>query len=379
MEPRATMSSVSIVADAIVSPLGDTTSENMDNLFAGKSGISPISSDDPLGSGTLVAGRVRGITETPSATRFENLCLKVLRNVARDLVLPPSRTILILSTTKGNIDWLGRAADVPRKYLHESARFLAEQIGLRESMVVSNACVSGVMAMIVAKRMLHAGRYDHAVVVGADELTRFVVSGFQSLQALSSSRCRPFDAARDGINLGEAAAAVVMSSQPKILGAEPTVRILGTGISNDANHISGPSRTGEELYAAIDRAIRESGVTTEDVDFVSAHGTATRYNDEMEAKAFSLAGLNNTPIHSLKGSFGHTLGAAGLIETVAGIHSMLNNRLIPSAGFETIGVSSPLNIIRSAEERPLNRFLKTASGFGGCNAAIVLEKNIAWQ
>ncbi|MBA4058456.1 MAG: hypothetical protein C0490_27305 [Marivirga sp.] len=230
------------------------------------------------------------------------------------------------------------------------------------------------MALIVGKRMIHSGQYDHAVVVGADVLSRFVVSGFQSLHALSDEPCRPFDVDRKGINLGECAAAILLTSKPGELKTGANVIIAGGGLSNDANHISGPSRTGEELASAIRQALDESSLSKNEIDIISAHGTATLYNDEMEAKAFGLMGLETIPVNSLKGYFGHTLGAAGIAEVAMNAEGLIRNELIPSKGFERLGVSKDLNIIKSTESKPLKICLKTASGFGGCNAAIILQK-----
>jgi 3-oxoacyl-[acyl-carrier-protein] synthase-1 len=205
-------------------------------------------------------------------------------------------------------------------------------------------------------------------------LSKFVVSGFQSLQALSSEMCRPFDAQRKGINLGECAAGVVLSGTVDVPSEKSTVRIVGGGLSNDANHISGPSRTGEELSFAIRQALEEAGMEIEHIDFISAHGTATAYNDEMEAKAFNLMKLDKVPLNSLKGYYGHTLGAAGILETILSAESLKHNELIPTAGFDQVGVTQPVNVIKKREHRPLKTCLKTASGFGGCNAAVILQK-----
>jgi 3-oxoacyl-[acyl-carrier-protein] synthase-1 len=159
-----------------------------------------------------------------------------------------------------------------------------------------------------------------------------------------------------------------------MLGSKSSVRLLGSGVSNDANHISGPSRTGEELAHAIAQALKTSELTPDDIDFISAHGTATVYNDEMEAKAFNYAGMSKIPLNSLKGYYGHTLGAAGVIETIITIHGLLQNELIPTRGFDTFGVPKEINVCSQLQSKPLKRILKTASGFGGCNAALVVEK-----
>jgi 3-oxoacyl-[acyl-carrier-protein] synthase I len=368
------MRQVWVAADAIVSPLGKSSEENFRQLKQGRSGVALL--DDPSLTATPVqAGKISSIAASPALTRFEVMGLEAIEAVTAKFRLPAERTLFVLSTTKGNIGLMDEGrTDHPRLPLHATAAFLAGKAGLRHHVVISNACISGVMALTVAKRFLQAGKYDHALVLGADTLSRFVISGFQSLQALSPERCRPFDAARKGINLGEAAAAMLLTVEPEALGAEPEVRILGSGLSNDANHISGPSRTGEELAFAIGQALRESDLSAGDIGFVSAHGTATLYNDEMEARAFNLAGLSGTPLNSLKAYYGHTLGAAGIVETVMGMHSLMRGVAIPTLGFSTPGVSQPVNVIRETMPAQWSIFLKTASGFGGCNAAIVLQK-----
>jgi 3-oxoacyl-[acyl-carrier-protein] synthase I len=210
------------------------------------------------------------------------------------------------------------------------------------------------------------------VVVGADLITRFILSGFQSFQAVSPGSCRPFDRARDGINLGEGAATIILSSNRKY---DQGIRVLGGSVSNDANHLSAPSRTGEELCRAIGRTIQEAGLSRQDIDFISAHGTATIYNDEMEAKAIDMAGFSSTPLNSLKGYFGHTLGAAGLIESVVSMQSLRQDLVLPTFGFKELGVTKPLNVCTGLLSLPLKICLKTASGFGGCNAALALGKS----
>lgn len=371
------MKNVWIASDNIVSPLGFTAAENYRAVREGKSGLALLKTDT-ITATPIYAGCIDAARATKEHTRFESLAIhsiqQALLNLSLDTTSP--RTLFILSTTKGNIELLdqGKSTD-KRLSLHVAAQTIATYFGNQQKpLVVSNACISGVMALLVAKRLLQAGHYDHAVVTGADMLTHFVVSGFQSLQAISPEPCRPFDAKRKGVNLGEAAATIVLTTAPESLRCEKSITISGGGLSNDANHISGPSRTGEELALAIDHAIRESGTRIPEIDFISAHGTATLYNDEMEAKAFNLAGLENTSVNSLKGYFGHTLGAAGIVEAIITKYAMLQNELIASAGFETLGVSHNLNIIQKTEQKKLNTCLKTASGFGGCNAVMVLKK-----
>jgi 3-oxoacyl-[acyl-carrier-protein] synthase I len=286
------------------------------------------------------------------------------------------KNILIISSTKGNISLLEEEDANPaiseRVALHGSARKVAEYFKFANPpIVVSNACISGVMAILTGMRMLRSGLYENAVIAGADTISKFILSGFQAFQATSPGHCKPFDAARDGINLGEGAGTLILSSNPKYAGG---IKVLGGSISNDANHLSAPSRTGEELGGAINRALRDACLLPADIDFISAHGTATVYNDEMEAKAINLANLQSAPLNSLKGYYGHTLGAAGLIETIISSYSLKENLVLPTLGFENPGVSKPLNICTGLLHVPLNHCLKTASGFGGCNAALVLGK-----
>lgn len=368
------MKKVWLVSDCVVSPLGSTTPENYINLQSGISGVNLVD-DSLLSPSPFYGGRIsQTMTDSP-LTKFEYISTRAIQQVIEQLTIPLDKCLFILSTTKGNIGFIEEGQpDHPRIHLHATAYFLAQRFGFAHHLVVSNACISGVLALIVAKRWIESGKYDHAVVVGADVLSRFVISGFQSLQALSPEQCRPFDAARKGINLGECAAAIVLTSRPDELGVKARLRVTGGGLSNDANHISGPSRTGEELAFAIRQAMEEASLETTDIDFISAHGTATLYNDEMESGAFTLAGLEQVPTNSLKGYFGHTLGAAGVLEAALSCQSLLNDELIASRGFESLGVTHPVNIIREVQSRPLEICLKTASGFGGCNAAIILQK-----
>ena len=367
------MKKVWIAADCIVSPLGSTTAENYRNLQQGRSGITLID-DAGLSAKPFYGAKITTIPDA-GMTRFEWLCSQAIQHVLSKAPVQNHRTLFILSTTKGNISFLEEGQpDHPRIHLHAVATFLSGKFGFAKQMVVSNACISGVMALLVGTRMIRTGAYDHAVVVGADVLSRFVISGFQSLQAFSPEPCRPFDADRKGINLGECAAAIVLTALPTEFGIKKAVWIAGGGLSNDANHISGPSRTGDELVFAVMQAMEEAGTTTGDIDFISAHGTATVYNDEMEAKAFSTLNMSDVPLNSLKGYFGHTLGAAGVTEVAINAESLLQDELLPSKGFSSLGVSQPVNVIRALKKTSLTTCLKTASGFGGCNAAIILKK-----
>lgn len=305
-----------------------------------------------------------------SMSFLENLLIKVAEPLLAHKKIT-ERTGVILSTTKGNIINLGQNT-IAEVELGRLAKTVAVKLGFTtQPVVLSHACISGVLAVSVGKRLMQMGQYDEMLVLAGDEATEFVLSGFQSFQAMSSGPCRPFDAERHGVTLGEAAAAVWLSAVP----VEHAVEIAGEGSVNDANHISGPSRTGEGLVRSIRSALVEAGIAAHDIDFISAHGTATLYNDEMEAIAFDRLDLSDCPTHSLKGYYGHTLGASGLLELAIAIKSMQEGVLIPTKGFEVLGTSKYLNIISSLLPKSITYCLKTASGFGGSNSAMILKKS----
>ncbi len=369
-----------IAADCIVSPLGLTTNENYENVKAGKTGISLLK-NSPFSTEPVYAGLIEkdiSFAGSDQLTRFETICILSIKQALQQtqLDVKSDKVIFILSTTKGNIELLTHEGyDADKINLSDAANTITKHFkNKQQPIVVSNACVSGVMAILVAKRIIQSGQYDHAVVIGADVISKFVLSGFLSLNAVSMEACKPFDSKRKGVTLGEAAATIILTANPASIKVSPKVKVMGGGLSNDANHISGPSRTGEELAMAVTTALSDAEVNKEAIDFISAHGTATLYNDEMESKAFNIAGMATVPLNSLKGYFGHTLGAAGVVETILSVHALLNNELIPTLGFKTIGVSQPMNVIDKLVSKEINICLKTASGFGGCNAAIVLNK-----
>ena len=374
------MRDVFIIADNIISPLGNTAAENFSKLSAGVSGIRRHDGSSLSGLpfyGSLFDNYPGNDSNVNGYTKFEQLLINSVTAVLQQCSVSPedARTVLIISSTKGNISMLeepgSHSAD--RISLHHSAKSVARYCKFtNEPVVLSNACISGLLGMITGMRLIQSGIYDHAVVAGADVVSKFILSGFQSFQAVSNEPCRPFDESRNGINLGEAAGAVVLSANP---GYANGIKLTGGSVSNDANHISGPSRTGEELCQAISKVMADAGVAAGDIGFISAHGTATLYNDEMEAKAFSMAGLQSVPVNSLKGYYGHTLGAAGLIESVISIHSLRNGLIIPTKGYSKPGVSEPVNICSQLTAFASQHCLKTASGFGGCNAAIIISKN----
>jgi 3-oxoacyl-[acyl-carrier-protein] synthase-1 len=378
------MQPVYITGKNIISPIAATAAENFSLLTQDISGVQQHRDDTllPVPFYASLFGNNHTDSDNPAVpTRFEQLLIDSITDAVQQagIDVTAADTALIISTTKGNISLIENTATLDanlqqRVALHTSATIIQEHFGFAHTpVVVSHACISGLVALITGMRLIQAGKYRQVVVSGADIITQFVLSGFHSFMAISDQPCQPFDANRKGINLGEGAATIILSAQLKQ--GEIPVQLSGGAVSNDANHISGPSRTGAELYQAIAAAMQQAGVNASDIDFISAHGTATRYNDDMESKAITLAALQEKPVNSLKGYYGHTLGAAGLIETVITVDSLLQNKIIGTRGFQQAGTAENINVCSTLQPGLYKTALKTASGFGGCNAAIVIQKN----
>lgn len=357
-----------IIADNIISPLGETSEENYLSVKAGRSGIRAY---EP--------GTCNIPEEFYASLLFEDFETLALRSAQKaianaQLELKGKRTAFILSSTKGNIEENISLAD--------SAQRIASQLGIdSKPIVVCNACISGLSALILGNRLIDSGLYDAAIVCGCDTPRQFILSGFQSLKALSPEPCRPFDMERMGLNLGEAAATLILSKNP----IQGNSWRMGDGfIRNDAFHISTPSKTAVGLYLSLQRTLesftKEISSTCKQIDlkehlaFINAHGTATLFNDQMESVAIGRAGLSDLPANAYKSFWGHTMGAAGILETIISMKAIDDDTILGTRGFSELGVSGKMNIC--AENRPTDKkgFIKMLSGFGGCNATIWAAK-----
>ncbi|HNW70953.1 MAG TPA: beta-ketoacyl synthase N-terminal-like domain-containing protein [Bacteroidales bacterium] len=384
------MPDVFVCGENVITSLGFTIEEHLQKIKEDISGVTLVN-DKVLYPEDFYASLVdterlenefSALADPKKFTRFEKLMIlsasKALKsNPLIDAASP--KTLFVLSTTKGNIDLLEeKKRDIfepERIHLWKAAEIIATFFNNPKTpVVVSNACISGVLAISNAASILKNSDYENIIVIGGDIASEFVVSGFLSFKSLSFGICKPFDINRDGLNLGEGAGTLILTKGIEKTGNGIRVKVLGGACNNDANHISGPSRTGEGLMLAVTRAIKNSGLTVDQIDFISAHGTATPYNDEMESKAFSSAGLSDAPVNSLKAYFGHTLGGAGTIESVMAIQGMRQNLLFNTLGFKEYGLPEKINVIGRLTEKEQKYILKTASGFGGCNAAVVFAK-----
>ncbi len=371
---------VSVIATNIISPLGITTEENYRAVLAGRSALKRYLPGEAFGlpepfAASLFSEEQRKELALEGYTFFEALAIRSIRTALTYTSLGNdfSRIVLILSTTKGNIE------ESPAK----AAQRIAEAIGLTtKPIVVCNACVSGLSAQLLANHLLSAGHYDYAIVVGAEVQSKFIVSGFQSLKAVSEDPCRPFDIERNGLNPGEAAATIVFArdankerwSYSQMIGKKEHWCLISGATCNDAYHLISPSPQGEGLTDAIN-AVME-GRDKSLLATVCAHGTATLYNDQMESVAIQRAGLSDIPLSALKGYVGHTMGAAGVLETILTMLATDDGIVLTTKGFIELGVSGRVNISADPQSTSKKAFLKIMSGFGGCNVAAFYAKVI---
>ena len=384
---------IRVVAHHILSPLGDSTAANLQAVRNGATAIRqwngrwqlPQPFMASLFSESQMAQWPCGESHTPfeaMAIASVSKAIAMWRQQAGPAMprLDDGRTVLVLSTTKGNIGLLDQLTDerqttdpqlLQRLSLGHSAEVIAKAVGIPTMpIVVDNACISGASAIVFATRLLRMGRYDHAVVCGAERQSRFIVSGFQSLKALSSQVCRPFDIDRTGLNLGEAAATVILSRTAP----EPGWHVVAGAVRNDAHHISAPSMSAEGAWRALESVKSTAGVDSEQLAFLSTHGTATMFNDQMEAVAIDRAGLGQVPVNAVKANFGHTMGACGVLETVLSMAAIDAGIILPTKNFAELGVSRRINV--TTKEMPTCKFsfIKMLSGFGGVNVALFMSK-----
>lgn len=375
----------------VVSALGAGVESNFARLCAGDIGIRPmtrfraekyiagIAAEVP---DDVYAALHKDIGDT-SVSRTQLLALAAAREAIGQADYVSESTALILSTTKADFDDFEAAMSDTDSLRAVSLRFnpivLAENLAAELDLggpvyAVSNACASGLIAVEQAMRVLERGMATHALVIGVDVLSDFVISGFSSLRALDPEPARPFDADRKGLSLGEGAGALLLSNE---IGTRTFARILGAANSNDAEHITAPSREGSGLRRSIEACLSRAGRSLSDIGYINAHGTATPFNDEMECQAISrlYGDADQPPLTSMKGSIGHTLGAAGVIEAALSMEAMRTETIPPSPGYAAHGVTGPLNIPTQPMKAPqLDNVLCMKSGFGGLNAAVLLGR-----
>ena len=367
-----------VVSTNIVSPLGMSSQENWHAVMQGRSALRRLENYKgiplPFVASVFTPEQVEELA-IEGFTRFESLAIRSITEALThtDLDVHGESTIFILSTTKADVEELGFTAERDGDYHRPalSAKRIAEHIGIGGGAIVCcNACISGVSAQILADRLISTGHYDNAVVCGADLVSSFTASGFLSFKSLSNEACRPFDADRQGLNLGEAAATIVFT---RVDSRREGDWLFERGeMDNDAFHLSTPAPSGEGARKVLEAVMK--GRDASELAFVSAHGTATMFNDQMESVAIEKAGLSAVPLTALKGWFGHTLGASGVLEVILGMMAVSESVVLPLRGFREIGVSGKVNLSPELRATDKNSFLKMISGFGGCNAAALYRR-----
>ena len=249
-------------------------------------------------------------------------------------------------------------------------RFTAGLLGLQGPMVtISTACSSSAKVFVIAQRWIDCGLIDAALVGGVDSLCLTTLHGFNSMQLLSSEICRPFDTARNGISIGEAAGFVLLDRESAV------INLVGGGESSDAWHMSAPHPDGLGARAAMQQALQAANLKPEDIGYVNAHGTATVANDRAEAAATrAVFGFDAVPISSTKGVTGHTLGAAGITEAIVVIQALEQLTLPPSANLRDLDPQLGLDVVAHARHAELHHGMSNSFGFGGTNCSLIFGR-----
>jgi len=275
------------------------------------------------------------------------------------------------SGARGSAEWI--ANYTPQKQIADAQ----ERFGINAPLqVIANACASGANAIGHAFESIRRGRYNRILTGGYDAISELVFVGFDSLQAATPDKCRPFDANRSGMVLGEGAGLLALEELDSALarGATVLAEVTGYGISTDNHHLTQPNPDGSGPRAAMANALRSANLAASAIDYINAHGTATHFNDASEGLAISQL-FGDVPVSSTKSMMGHSLGAAGAIETIFAILALQNSFLPPNINFETLDSSLPVHIVpNNSRPADLRAAMSNSFGFGGTNATVIVEK-----
>lgn len=329
-------------------------------VFRGETAFSPVSRFPVRQFVCGEAATVPGLAPEPD----QSLCLPMLRFLAASVRDLPEATPVLLASTVGEIDRL--ASDRPDT-LHSLLGTTLRLFRKRTGRIISAACASTNAALDRAYRMISSGIAETVIVAACDIVSEFTFSGFASIGAMTAGRPRPYDKDRSGLFLGEAAGVLVLSSKR----GNAAVRLAGSGMSGDALHITAPQTDGASLARAIRSAL--NGVPPDSVGAVLGHGTGTVYNDIMEINAIRSVIGDRVPLASAKGACGHTLGASGMVQAVLALEVLRRGELFPQAGLRTPEPGAEQMVSRSVQPIRGRRILSLNSGFGGLNAAVLLE------
>lgn len=376
----------------IVSAIGTTTETTWDAAIAGRSGIGEIASLSTGWLGTRYAGEIRDLDlsqfldedEQRDLVRSAQLVIAASHEALEQSKLDlgahdPHRVGLVIGTCQGSLAELNVNKPHIIDAVHASCDALGRHLGLRgPRAMVSTACSAGATALGMARDRLWSGDTDVVITGGTDALTFFSLSGFAIMGALAAGPCAPYSRS-DGLSLGEGAAILVLEPLDRALdrGAPVLAELLGCGLSADAYHASAPDPSGRGAALAVNRALAQAGVTAADVDYVNGHGTATPANDSMERKAMRTIFGDRAaavPWSSTKSMIGHTLGAAGAIETGMCVLATQQDLVPPTVNFDEDAEQDFDFVPNSGRRQRVEVAISNSYGFGGTNASVVVSK-----
>jgi len=394
------MSNIVVTGIGIISPIGYSVSENRESLIAGKSGLSSLDMFPTRYATLMPFGEIKITNQalkeqlqvtTPGVTRTTLLALHAFMQAvehsalsALDLQQPD--TALINGNTVGGMccsDELYNDANFAQtgsEYISSYNLgtiniYLQQRFGIGGIVNTFNtACSSSANAIMYGARLLKNGLAKRAIVGGTDSLAKFTINGFNSLNILSSQPCRPFDAARAGLNLGEGAAFLVLEKEEDVPNKTIYGRVSGWSNTNDAFHPSSLSDDGEGPYLAMKQALEVAGLQPQQINFVNTHGTATENNDEKESIAMQRLFCTVPAFASTKSNIGHTLGAAGAIEAVYCLLNLIHQEVYPNLRFENPIETTGLVPVRNYTQMPLQHVMSNSFGFGGNCSSLIFSK-----
>jgi 3-oxoacyl-[acyl-carrier-protein] synthase II len=380
---------IAVLAAGVATPVGLDLETFWSGLVTGVDGTSRIERFDVADLRVGRGGEIKKLAALADSRRTQCRASSMLLTAANDLLshaaltAEPARIAVVLGTALGGVDELDRAlsdAPGPRAAaagLYDSpAHALARRLGADGPVLtVSTACASGATALGIGVDLLNTDAADLVVAGGYDVLCRFVMRGFDALRSLTRDRVRPFDRRRSGLLLGEAAALVLLARESDA--RAPLGRLLGHASSSDGSHIAAPDPDGRGLEHAVREAMAAAGIAAADVDLVSAHGTGTVLNDRIETGVLKrVLGRRAyaVPVNSIKGALGHTMGAAATLEAIMCLLSARDGVVPSTLGYEEPDPACDLDYVPRAARHARTRIsLSTSLGFGGCNAALILE------
>lgn len=377
---RSDIKKVSIVDTAVVTALGNNLQDTWRRLIKGDSGIGLIKRFSAETYGSRIAATIDDLRSMQERSIIDDLIGRLLRGLS-DV---PNDTALITATTKLGIDnleriWQKKVAHTGDILPSSMSEMVSSRLGLKKTGInISASCASSTIAIAQGAALITSGQSDSVLICCADVVTEFTFSGFSSLKVVSPDPCKPFDRKRNGLTLGDGAAALLLMSDERAVkeGRKSMAVIRGWGIANDAFHITSPAQDGCGLVSAIERALARGSVRQEDIPAISAHGTATIYNDLMELTAFNKVFFGRKmPVYSVKGATGHTVGASGGIEVALATEALAAQTVPPTVGFQNPEEGAEGMVSSNQVLFEGDYILTCNSGFGGINAAIVLERH----